>query len=125
MYPTKMALVAGAVLALTLTTGCATKKFVRQQVDPVNQRVSEVEQQANQKVASLEEKTQAGLSRVEEKALAADNRAGQAAEAATKADQHAGQAEQQAQSAQALAQKGLARSERPVRIRPGNPYGRC
>ncbi len=111
MYFAKIAPLAGVLLSLTLATGCATKKYVRQQVDPVNQRVSEVEQQSNQKIAGLEEKTQAGLSRVEEKALAADNRAGQAADAAARADQRAGQAEQQAQGAHQLAQKGLARSD--------------
>lgn len=116
MQPWKLAPVAGAVLIASLTTGCATKKYVRQQVDPVNQRVSEVEQQGNQKITSLDEKTSQGLSRVEEKAMSADNRAGQAAEAASQASQQATEAGRQASDARGLAEKSLNRNEEIARM---------
>jgi OmpA-OmpF porin, OOP family len=115
MQPWKLAPVAGAILIASLGTGCATKKYVRQQVDPVTQRVSEVEQQSNQKIAALDEKTTQGLSRVEEKAMSADNRAGQAGQAAEKASQQATEAGRHAADARGLAEKGLTRSEELAR----------
>jgi OOP family OmpA-OmpF porin len=111
----KLAPVAGAVLVASLSTGCATKKYVRQQVDPVNQRVSQVEQQSNQKISALEEKTAQGLSRIEEKTLSADNHAGQAAQAAAQASQQAAEAGRSAADARSLAEKGLAKNEELAR----------
>ena len=35
-----------------VTSGCATKKFVRSQVSPVNQRVSQLERQTNEQIAA-------------------------------------------------------------------------
>src|SRR5690606_24602925 len=66
----KTAALAGVVLAAgLLTQGCATKKYVNQQVSPVDQRVTEVSQKtdANGKaIYSLEEKTDASVSRLDE-----------------------------------------------------------
>lgn len=66
----KTAALAGVVLAAgLLTQGCATKKYVNQQVSPVDQRVTEVAQKtdANGKaIYSLEEKTDASVSRLDE-----------------------------------------------------------
>ena len=64
--------VAGVLL---LVSGCATKKYVAKQTDPLNQKIQEVDknQQATQKqVESHEPK----ISAAAEKADAADARAG-------------------------------------------------
>jgi len=95
----------GALIALA-TAGCATRKFVRQGIEPVNRRVEEVNKKAdqtNQALAKLEEDTQRGISRADERALTADGKADDAARAARQADVKAGEAAQLAQNAQQLA----------------------
>lgn len=89
------------ILALAVT-GCATKKYVRETVAPVEKHVADVEKKSADAVASLGEKTQKDISRVEERAMTADNRAGEAGRAAQAADARAAQAGQSAQSAQQL-----------------------
>jgi len=89
------------ILALAVT-GCATKKYVRETVAPVDKRVTEVEKKSADAVASLAEKTQKDISRVEERAVTADSRAAEAGRAAQAADARAAQAGQAAQSAQQL-----------------------
>ena len=112
----KFAPVAGAILLIASAgTGCATKKYVRQRVDPVNQRVSEVEKQSNDKIASLDEKTSSGISRADEKAASAGARANEAAQAAGRAGDQATEAGKQADNARGLAEKGLARSDELAR----------
>jgi len=89
------------ILALAIT-GCATKKYVRETVAPVEKRVTEAEKKSADAVASLAEKTQKDISRVEERAVTADSRATEAGRAAQAADARAAQAGQTAQSAQQL-----------------------
>lgn len=113
--PWRFAPIAGAILVASLTTGCATKKYVRKTVDPVNERVTTVETAANQKIQQLDEKTAQGISRVDERATAADNHAGQAAQAATQAGQQATEAGRQAGEARGLAEKGIARGDELAR----------
>jgi len=91
-----------AVILALLLTGCATKKYVRETVAPVDQRVTEVEKKSAEAVANLAEKTQKDISRVEERAMTADNKAGEAGRSAQQADAKAAQAGQVAQSAQQL-----------------------
>jgi outer membrane protein OmpA-like peptidoglycan-associated protein len=86
------------------TTGCATKKYVREQAGTVNQRVSDVEKKTADEIAGLGEKTQKDISRVEERAMTADNKAAEAARAAQQADEKAGQANQLAQNAKQIAE---------------------
>jgi OmpA-OmpF porin, OOP family len=108
--------VAGAILLIASAgTGCATKKYVRQRVDPVNQRVSEVEKQSNDKIAGLDEKTSSGISRVDEKATSAGARANEAAQAASRAGDQATEAGKAAENARGLAEKGLSRSDELAR----------
>jgi OOP family OmpA-OmpF porin len=84
----EVAMVAGA-LALALT-GCATKKYVAERVDPVNQKVDKVDQsqQGTQKQLDAAEPR---ISAADEKATSADARAtdalGRADAASKKADQ--------------------------------------
>jgi outer membrane protein OmpA-like peptidoglycan-associated protein len=95
----------GALIMLS-TAGCATRKFVRQRVEPIDRRIQDVDKKAdqtNQALAKLEEDTQRGISRADERALSADGKASDAARAAQQADAKAGQATQLAQNAQQLA----------------------
>jgi outer membrane protein OmpA-like peptidoglycan-associated protein len=89
-----MLLIAGALAG----SGCATKKYVKQTVDPVSNRVDQVAAQSNQQGQTLEatrkdvQQNQQDISAARETARAADARAGDAMNAAnaagSKADQN-------------------------------------
>jgi len=100
------------VLLALLITGCATKKYVRETIAPVDKRVTEVDKKAADtatNLSSLAEKTQKEISRVEERAMTADSKAGDAGRAAQAADARAGQAGQAAQTAQQGVQQNQGR----------------
>ncbi len=88
-------LVGGALVG----SGCATKKYVKQSVDPVSNKVDQVATQTNQQGQTLEatrrdvDKNQQDISATRETARAADARAGDAMNAANaagaKADKNA------------------------------------
>ena len=82
----ELALLAGAVVL----SGCATKKYVGQQVDPVQQKLNHVDQQAQATQKQLEG-DEPKISAAQEKADAADSKAneasGQAAAVGKKTDQ--------------------------------------
>lgn len=93
-------ILAGAVLG----SGCATKKFVRQTVDPVSGKLDTVAQQSTQQGQKIDqtsqsldqtrqslEKDETELSATKERAMSADNRAG---DAIARADQASGKADQ-------------------------------
>jgi OOP family OmpA-OmpF porin len=92
----------GVVPLLLLSTGCiATRKFVRNQTEPLQSHITKVDQKVDQKTAqldqdirSLDEKTEAGISAAQS--------------SADKANQAAGQADQHAQEARQVAEKGVA-----------------
>lgn len=101
---------AGALLA----GGCATKKYVRQTVDPVSGKLDQVSTKTDQQgqtldqtrstldqtrstldqTRSTQEKDEAALSATNERALSADNHAGQAMSRAEDAGKRADQANQ-------------------------------
>lgn len=85
------------IVALT-TSGCATKKYVRNQVDGVNHEVKEVEAKTNKKIASLSNKEQNDISRVQERIMTVDAKAAENAAAAQQANAAAAQAMQAAQA---------------------------
>lgn len=90
-----------------LVTGCATKKYVRQTVDPVSGKLDQVATKTDQQGQTLEqtrsslnetrstlEKDETALNATNERAVAADNRAGQAIDKATEASTKADAANQ-------------------------------
>jgi len=90
-----------------LGAGCATKKFVRQQVDPVSGKLDQVSTKTDQQGQTLDQtkqsldqtrstlqKDESELSATNERALTADNRAGQALTRADDAGKKADQANQ-------------------------------
>jgi OOP family OmpA-OmpF porin len=105
------------ILMALATTGCATKKYVGQQVGTVDQRVSAVDKKQTEALANLESKEQKDVSRVEERAMSAENKAGEAARAAEAADRKAVQAGDSARAANDAAlqaQKGVGEVQHEV-----------
>jgi len=92
-----------ALSGALLTTGCATKKWVRQQTTPIQAKVDQVGEQTTQQGQSLEqtkgqlssdikgvdERAQSGISAAQERASAAETRAGEALSRAEQANQEA------------------------------------
>lgn len=73
-------------IALTLaTSGCATKKYVRQQVTPVHQQVASLQKQTNDKIAYLNNKQERDISQVNERIASTDERVNQVADATRQA----------------------------------------
>ena len=76
-----------AVLAgMVLLGGCATKRYVAQQVDPVDKKVSDVDQKQQGTQKQLDQ-AETKISATDEKASAADSRAGDAIARADAASQ--------------------------------------
>ncbi|MFB3920463.1 MAG: OmpA family protein [Terriglobia bacterium] len=92
---------ASAALALILfSSGCATKKFVRNSVEPLETRLGKVEEQSGEnsrRITDVDQKAEQGISEAKAQADTANKQA-------TQADQHAGEA-------QTLAQKGVSEAE--------------
>jgi outer membrane protein OmpA-like peptidoglycan-associated protein len=91
------------------TTGCATKKFVRQERAGVEQKVSELDKKQSEAVTALDTKMQQNVSRVEERAMTAENKATEAGRAANQAQTSANEATQLAKNATNLAQDSQSR----------------
>jgi len=87
-------------------SGCATKKFVRNNLDPLSQRVSTLESQNEQQATDIDE-LDTEVSLANERALSADQRAAEAGAAAQAADTLARQAGDSASGATSLARQGL------------------
>lgn len=89
---TKAAASVGAAGLLLLgTTGCATKKYARQQVAPVEARVNGVEKKSADHASAINE-LENGLSKTDERAMEADRKAAAAGEAAKNAGDAASRA---------------------------------
>jgi len=97
-----------AVAALALVSvGCATKKYVRETVAPVQTKVDEVDKRTTQQGGQIAE-LEKGVSRVGEQAKTADDRAGAAAREAARANEQAALGIKDAAGARSLAEKGVA-----------------
>ena len=112
---TRPTLTFGAAVLALLSTGCATKKYVKTTVGPVESRVGSVEKRTTEQAAALHD-VENNVSRVDEKAMEADRKAasaGSAAQAAqAKADSafsSAGQANTAAGQAQQMADQTRSR----------------
>src|SRR5262249_11729805 len=96
-----------ALAALTfLGPACATKKFVRQNIDPVTQKVTELDKRAADNaraIEQLDESSKKDISRVDERAGAADTKATDAGRKADEGIQKANQAGEKAENARTLA----------------------
>ena len=79
-------------------SGCATKRYVRNQVGEVNQRVSKVEAKTNEQIAYVNNKLDQNIAQVKERILTTDNKVTETAAAAQQANATATQAMQAAQA---------------------------
>jgi outer membrane protein OmpA-like peptidoglycan-associated protein len=103
-----------AVLALsTLGAGCATKKFVRTSIDPIDKRVGTVEKKTTDQGTQIEgvegelSRTKERLSDTDARARAAGEQAQQANSAAQQAGTAAANAKQAADGARQFAEQGI------------------
>jgi OOP family OmpA-OmpF porin len=120
VYLKKTAMAFTLMLFTIASSGCATKKFVRARVDPLDRRVTDLESKTKEHTDDIDE-LQKGVSRASEqaatadqKAVAADQKAVTADQKAETADQKAAQAGQQASAAKSFAQQGLSNMDRRV-----------
>jgi outer membrane protein OmpA-like peptidoglycan-associated protein len=89
----------GLPIALTLaTSGCASKKYVSQQIAPVNQRITKVEHATNEKIAFMNAKEERDVSQLNERISTTDARVAQVASAAEQAQGTASRAMQETQA---------------------------
>jgi outer membrane protein OmpA-like peptidoglycan-associated protein len=65
---------AAATIVVLAASGCATKKYVSKQVNPVNQRLSQYEKETNGKLAWITNKEQTDISQVNERIATTDQR---------------------------------------------------
>ena len=101
-------LVASTALLL-VGTGCATKRFVRASVAPVDARLGQVETAAKQNTADIDQ-LEKQVSQVDETASGAGQEAKSAAELARQAGTRAGEAGSRAQGAYSLAEEGISKA---------------
>ena len=80
------------------TSGCATKKFVRQQVAPVHNQVATLEKKTNDKIAYLNNKQDRDVSQLNERISTTDQKVAQVAEATQQAQGTASRAMEQAET---------------------------
>jgi outer membrane protein OmpA-like peptidoglycan-associated protein len=102
--PGCIASAAAAILFVLAASGCATKKYVGQQVHVVDQRLTQVQTQTNEKM----EKQQGEISYLNERVVTTDNKLSGVANTAQQASETAGQALQQAQTNTSAIQAGAA-----------------
>jgi OmpA-OmpF porin, OOP family len=78
-------LIALPITLALATSGCATKKYVRQQVAPVKQQMAANQKQTNDKIAAMWQKQEADMSQVNERISTTDQQVSAAAAAAQEA----------------------------------------
>jgi OOP family OmpA-OmpF porin len=98
----KMTMISALAIAPMLT-GCATKRFVRTTVTPIEQKVGELDSTTQTQAKNIEELAR-GVARADERALGAQGKADSAAE-------QAALARGEAAEGRSLAAKGLARAD--------------
>jgi outer membrane protein OmpA-like peptidoglycan-associated protein len=104
--PQGVLLALAVAAAFAVGAGCATKKFVRETVTPVQQRVDNLDKTTAQQASSIAE-LEKGVSRVDERAKAADDRAGAAGREAARANEQAAIGIKDAASARSVGEKGV------------------
>jgi outer membrane protein OmpA-like peptidoglycan-associated protein len=78
-------MVALPTILVLATSGCASKKYVSQQVNPVNQKLNAFEKKTNDQISYLTNKEQNDISQVNERIATTDQRLAQVASVAQEA----------------------------------------
>lgn len=105
----KSALIFASAALMFVGTGCATKRFVRASVSPVDARVGQVESTAKQNTADIDQ-LEKEVSRAEELANGAGKEAKAANELAQQAGTKATEAGTRANGAYSLAEQGVSKA---------------
>jgi OOP family OmpA-OmpF porin len=85
----------GISVILTMgSSGCATRRYVRKQVKPVDQRVTDLDTKTSEQIAALSNKEQADVSRLDERINSTDSQVAQVAGVAQQASLSADRANQ-------------------------------
>jgi outer membrane protein OmpA-like peptidoglycan-associated protein len=108
------ALAFAAVFAALTSVGCATKKYVRETIAPVQTKVADIEKKDAVQDSAIADLGK-GVSRADERAQGADSKAGDAAREAARANDQAALAGKQAGAAQSTADKGVAQATQAER----------
>jgi outer membrane protein OmpA-like peptidoglycan-associated protein len=103
-----------AVFAALTSVGCATKKYVRETIAPVQTKVADIEKKDAAQDSAIADLGK-GVSRADERAQGADSKAGDAAREAARANDQAALASKQAGAAQSTADKGVAQATQAER----------
>src|SRR5262245_54053942 len=89
-------LMTGTIALVLTASGCATKKYVRQQIAPVNNKVAQLEVKTNDQVTYLNNKIDRNTSQLNERIDTTDQKVGQLSAAYTQVQGTASRALQQA-----------------------------
>ena len=106
-----------AAVSLLVGTGCASKKYVRESVAPVQQRVDELDTKTTEnreEIAKLDERVDKDISRLDERTQSALQDAAKAQESADRAQGSAENASGEAAEAKTFAGAGLTRLEQTM-----------
>lgn len=105
----KSSLILASAALMFVGTGCATKRFVRASVSPVDARVGQVESTSKQNTADIDQ-LEKQVSSAEELATGAGQEAKSATELAKQAGTKAGEAGTRANGAFTLAEEGVSKA---------------
>jgi OOP family OmpA-OmpF porin len=94
-----LAIVVPVTLVLA-TTGCASKKYVRNQVNATNQKVSALQAKTEQQIAYLNNQQKSDMSQVNERIDGTEHKLAEVSQTANQANSSAAQAMQQGQANQ-------------------------
>lgn len=103
------AILIAMTVAAALSTGCATKKYVKKTVSPVQEKVDTLDKKTTEQGASIAE-VEKGVSRADERAQGADTHAAAAASEAARANEQAAVGIRDAATARGVGEKGIARA---------------
>ena len=100
MFKLRQAIIwtAAVPILMLATSGCATKKYVSQQVSPVNARVSKLEKQTDERIAYLNNQRKSDMSQINERLATTDQRLSEVAEAAHQAQGTASRAMEESEA---------------------------
>jgi outer membrane protein OmpA-like peptidoglycan-associated protein len=90
--------VAGTIPFAIATSGCATRRYVRNQIKPVSAQVAAVEASSNEKIAAVSAKHDSDMSQVNERISTTDMKVAQIASTAQQAQGTAARAMEEANS---------------------------
>ena len=87
MFKLRQAIIwtAAVPILMLATSGCATKKYVSQQVSPVNAKVAKLQKQTDDRIAYLNNQQKSDMSQVNERLATTDQRLSEVAQAAHEA----------------------------------------